>query len=135
MIFLNLPLLLQFFLLLLLLWLLSCTKSSKTVLLHLGHLGSSSNSMTYIRHLGHPTNTIGLDSGLLIDMSDDKHELGGDIEDDRVGDSILEVAPIVELGGDKFNFKSNFGMLLLPCLLLMVSSLVIWSSKLLFCLL
>ena len=81
--------------------------------------------MTYIRHLGHPTNTIGLDSGLLIDMSDDKHELGGDIEDDRVGDSILEVAPIVELGGDKFNFKSNFGMLLLPCLLLMVSSLVI----------
>lgn len=78
-------------------------KSSKTVLLHLGHLGSSSESMTYIKHLGQPTRTIEVASGLeeylgsceppvagggsLIMSSDDRHELGGEIEGERVGDS------------------------------------------------
>ena len=110
-------------------------KSSKTVLLHLGHLGSSSDSMTYIRHLGHPTNTIELNSGLLIDKSDDTHELRGETEADRLGDSIVGFAPLgLALGGDKFNFKSNFCMLLSPFLLLMISSLIMGSSKLLFCL-
>lgn len=97
----------------------SLRKSSKTVLLHLGHLGSSSDSMTYMRHLGHPTTTIEVASGLLEQRtaasswlsSDDTHELGGEVgetEADRFGDeSILRFA----LGGERFSFKSSLGLL------------------------
>ena len=96
----------------------SWRKSSKTVLLHLGHLGSSSESMTYIRHLGHPTRTMDVASGLLEYLtvlvstswfiSDDTHELGGDVGDtidDRLGDSTLGLS----LGGDRFSFNSSLG--------------------------
>eukprot|EP01018_Ginkgo_biloba_P016779 Gb_06950 [translate_table: standard] len=33
-------------------------KSSRTELLHFGHLGSARDNITYMRHLGHPTSTI-----------------------------------------------------------------------------
>ncbi|RDX70805.1 hypothetical protein CR513_49913, partial [Mucuna pruriens] len=115
--------------LLLLLW----RKSSKTVLLHLGHLGSSSESITYIRQRGQPTKTMEVASGLLEYprlllllsswlSSVETHELGGDVGDtvaDRVGDSSLRSTT---LGGDRFNFKSSFGPL--PFLPLMV-----WRRK------
>lgn len=94
---------------------LSCRKSSKTVLLHFGHLGSSSESITYMRHLGQPTSTIEVASGLLEYLrlsswfsSDDTQELGGDVGDtvaDWVGDSSLRST----LGGDRFSFNSSFG--------------------------
>ncbi|RWV80329.1 hypothetical protein GW17_00058424, partial [Ensete ventricosum] len=59
-------------------------KSSSTVLLHLGHLGSFSESMTYMRHRGHPASTMDVASGLpnFCSPSDDTHELGGDRDDD-----------------------------------------------------
>lgn len=95
--------------------LLSWRKSSKTVLLHLGHLGSSSESITYMRQRGHPTSTMDVASGLFEYRrvsswlsSDDTHELGGDVGDnvaDRLGDSAWRLA----LGGDRFSFKSSFG--------------------------
>ncbi|KAE8676491.1 hypothetical protein F3Y22_tig00111587pilonHSYRG00026 [Hibiscus syriacus] len=64
----------------------SWRKSSRTVLLHLGHFGSSSESITYIRHLGQPTRAMAddFDSGLpeyptvsvMFTSFDDTHELG-----------------------------------------------------------
>ncbi|KAG9135694.1 hypothetical protein Leryth_002421 [Lithospermum erythrorhizon] len=45
--------------------LLSLKTSSKTPLLHFGHLGSSSESITYMRQFGHPTSSIDVASGLL----------------------------------------------------------------------
>lgn len=87
------------------------------MLLHLGHFGSSSESITYIRHLGHPTRTMDVASGLLEYLtlastswfiSDDTHELGGDVGDtvaDRLGDSTLGLS----LGGDRFSFNSSLG--------------------------
>lgn len=103
----------------------SWRKSSKTVLLHFGHLGSSSESMTYIKHLGQPTSTMDVASGLFEYRrlsswlsSDDTHELGGDVGDtvaDRLGDSANGLA----LGGERFSFKSSFGPL--PFLRLMMS--------------
>lgn len=117
--------------------LLSWRKSSKTVLLHLGHLGSFSESITYIRQRGHPTKTMEVASGLLEYprwllllllllsswlSSVDTHELGGEVGDtvaDRVGDSSLRSTI---LGGDRFNFKSSFGPL--PFLPLMVLPLL-----------
>ncbi|KAE8697795.1 hypothetical protein F3Y22_tig00110610pilonHSYRG00411 [Hibiscus syriacus] len=87
----------------------SWRKSSKTVLLHLGHFGFSSESITYIKHLGHPTRTMDVVtvSGLLIvtmSTSQDTHELGGDVGDtvaDPLGDddSILRLS----LGGGSFS--------------------------------
>ncbi|KAJ6870825.1 hypothetical protein NC652_036477 [Populus alba x Populus x berolinensis] len=97
--------------------LLSWRKSSSHVLLHLGHLGSFSESITYMRHLGHPTSTIDVASGLLEYLrvsswfiSDDTHELGGDVGDtvaDRPGDSTLGFT----LGGDRLSLRSSFGRL------------------------
>jgi hypothetical protein len=96
---------------------LSWRKSSSHVLLHLGHLGSFSESITYMRHLGHPTSTIDVASGLLEYLrvsswliSDDTHELGGDVGDtvaDRPGDSTLGFT----LGGDRLSLRSSFGRL------------------------
>lgn len=91
----------------------SLRKSSKTVLLHLGHLGSSSDSITYIRHLGHPTRTMdvvvaSLQLPVSSSISDDTHELGGDVGDtvaDRLGDSTLGL----NLGGDRLSFNSSLG--------------------------
>lgn len=96
---------------------LSWMTSSKTVLLHLGHLGSSSDSITYMRHLGHPTSIIDVASGLVEYRrysscwfsSDETHELGGDVGDtvnDRLGDSTRRW---FIRGGDKFNLRSSFG--------------------------
>lgn len=83
------------------------------MLLHLGHLGSSSDSITYIRHLGHPTRTMDVVVASLLlpvstSISDDTHELGGDVGDsvaDRLGDSTLGLS----LGGDRFSFNSSLG--------------------------
>lgn len=86
------------------------------MLLHLGHLGSSSDSITYMRQRGHPTSTMEVASGLLEYRilvsswlsSEDTHELGGDVGDtvaDRLGVSTCGLP----LGGDKFSFKSSFG--------------------------
>lgn len=108
-------------------------KSSKTVLLHLGHFGSSSESITYIRHLGQPTSIMEVGSGLLECLrlsswlsSDDTQELGGDVGDtvaDRLGDSCLRLT----LGGDRFSFKSSFGpfpfLQLMVCLCFLQSTL------------
>lgn len=111
----------------------SWRKSSRTVLLHLGHFGSSSESITYIRHLGHPTRTMDVASGLLEYLtlastswfiSDDTHELGGDVGDtvaDRLGDSTLGLS----LGGDRFSFNSSLG----PFLRLIFISLRIINLK------
>lgn len=81
------------------------------MLLHLGHLGSSSDSMTYMRHLGQPTSTIDVASGLLKyfpSSSDDTHELGGD-----VGDTVAERLGVatcgLRRGGDRWSFKSSLG--------------------------
>lgn len=72
-------------------------KSRRTVLLHFGHLGSSSDNMTYIRHRGQPTSNIEVVSGLLgclpCSVSDETQELGGEVEvedevDDRFGEFI-----------------------------------------------
>ena len=71
-----------------------------------------------MRHLGHPTSIMDVASGLLEYLrvsswliSDDKHELGGDVGDttvaDRPGDSTLGFT----LGGERFSFRSSFGML------------------------
>lgn len=103
----------------------SWRKSSKTVLLHLGHLGSSSESITYMRHLGHPTRTMDVASGLfeyrrLLSSwlsSDDTQELGGDVGD-SVADRLGESANGFALGGERFSFKSSFGPL--PFLRLMM---------------
>lgn len=86
------------------------------MLLHLGHLGSSSDNITYIRQRGQPTSIIDVASGLFeyltaaaISSSDDTHEVGGDVGDtvaDRLGDS----TPLFALGGDKFSFRSSFGV-------------------------
>lgn len=104
----------------------SWRKSSKTELLHLGHLGSFSDSITYMRHLGQPTSTIEVASGLLgyrsaaassWFSSNDTQELGGDVGDtvaDRLGDDMNGCAR----GGDKFNFNSSFGTL--PLLLRLI---------------
>ena len=119
------------------LWLLlSWRKSSKTVLLHLGHFGSSSESITYMRQRGQPTRTIEVASGLLEYLrllllsswfsSEDRQELGGDVGDavaDRVGDSSLRSA----LGGERFSFRSSFGPL--PFLRLMVLVPLFCSAK------
>lgn len=114
-----------------LLLLFSWRKSSKTVLLHLGHLGSSSESMTYIRQRGQPTKTMEVVSGLLEYLwrllvvssswfsSVDTHELGGDVGEtvaDLVGDDDDDSTTLG--GGDRFSFKSSFGPL--PFLLLIV---------------
>lgn len=106
----------------------SWRKSSKTELLHFGHLGSFSDSITYIRQRGHPTSTIEVASGLLEYLSavpsswfssNDTQELGGDVGDtvaDRLGDDISEC----DRGGDRFSFNSSFGTL--PLLLLLIVS-------------
>ena len=70
-----------------------------------------------MRHLGHPTSTIDVASGLLEYLrvsswfiSDDTHELGGDVGDtvaDRPGDSTLGFT----LGGDRLSLRSSFGRL------------------------
>ncbi|KAJ7971628.1 hypothetical protein O6P43_009633 [Quillaja saponaria] len=96
--------------------LLSWRKSSKTVLLHLGHLGSSSESITYMRQRGQPTNTMEVASGLLEYLilsswfsSDDTQELCGEVGDTvaaLLGDSTLGLA----LGGDRLSFRSSFGV-------------------------
>lgn len=70
-------------------------KSSRTVLWHLGHRGSSRDSITYIMHRGHPARIIGAPppppaSGL---PSDDTHELGGDAVDDDEEESLLGETP------------------------------------------
>ncbi|KAG8374057.1 hypothetical protein BUALT_Bualt11G0091300 [Buddleja alternifolia] len=82
--------------------------SSKTVLLHLGHLGSSCGSITYMRHLGQPTSTMDVASGLAErDSSDDTHELCGDVGStvrERLGDSS---GGWLALDGVKFNFRSS----------------------------
>lgn len=91
-------------------------KSSKTELLHLGHLGSDSDNITYIKHLGHPTTTIDVDSGLLEYFklsSDETHDLGGDIS----GDTVAACCP--RLGGDKFSFSSSC-CLSIVCLVLLL---------------
>ncbi|KAJ7976186.1 hypothetical protein O6P43_006003, partial [Quillaja saponaria] len=92
---------------------LSWRKSSKTVLLHLGHLGSSSESITYIRQRGQPTSTMEVASGLLEFFmlsswfsSEDTQELVGDTVADRFGDS----TPGLALVGERFSFKSSFGV-------------------------
>lgn len=88
------------------------------MLLHLGHLGSSSDSITNMRHLGHPTSTMDVASGLLEYLpssSDDTHELGG-VVGDTVADRLGVAACGLRLGGDKLSFKSSFGpFLLLIC--------------------
>ena len=107
----------------------SWRKSSKTELLHFGHLGSFSDSITYIRHRGQPTSTIDVASGLLEYRraaplsswfsSNDTQELGGDVGDnvaDRLGDNPKGCCR----GGDRFNFNSSFGTL--PLLLLLIFS-------------
>lgn len=70
-----------------------------------------------MRHLGHPTSTMDVASGLLEYLrasswllSDDTHELGGDVGDtvaDRPGDSTLGFT----LGGERFSFRSSLGRL------------------------
>lgn len=91
------------------------------MLLHLGHLGSSSASITYMRHLGHPTSIMDVASGLEAYrgdssrfLSDDTQELGGDVGDtvnDRLGDSTRGLLGI--LGGERFNLRSSLGPFLL----------------------
>lgn len=78
---------------------------SKTVVLHLGHLGSSSDRMMYIRHRGQPTRTMDVASGLVQFSSDDTHELG-DTVSDRGWDSTLRFSN--GLGGDELKLRSNF---------------------------
>ncbi|KAG6466965.1 hypothetical protein ZIOFF_075232 [Zingiber officinale] len=95
--------------------LLSCWKSSRSVLWHLGHLGSISDSITYMRHRGHPASTIDVASGLLdfCSSSDDTHELGGEIggddeeESSSSSTSILVDGPPLALicFGDMFSFR------------------------------
>ncbi|KAK1300568.1 hypothetical protein QJS10_CPB13g01525 [Acorus calamus] len=61
------------------------------------YVRSSSGCMTYMRHLGHPARTIDVASGLfepLCSVSDDTHELGGEVlgddeDDDLFGDSFM----------------------------------------------
>lgn len=94
------------------------------MLLHFGHLGSSSDNMTYIRHRGQPTRTIEVVSGLLgflpCSISDETQELGGEVEvedevDDRCGEFITT---------DRFlcdRFCLTFNVLLLPLFRLIAS--------------
>lgn len=101
------------------------------MLLHLGHLGSSSESMTYMRQRGHPTSTMEVASSGLVEWlllllfpsswfsSVETQEVVGDVGDtvaDRFGDdsNLLWLT----LGGDRFSFSSSFGPL--PFLRLMV---------------
>ncbi|GAA0155018.1 hypothetical protein LIER_12845 [Lithospermum erythrorhizon] len=99
----------------------SWKKSNKTVLLHLGHLGSSFDNMTYMKQRGHPASIIEVVSGLLGHCTKmlsssglgslDTHELAGDNsmeENDVLGDDEFAL-----LGGDKFNFSSSFGLSML----------------------
>lgn len=109
---------------------------SKTVLLHLGHLGlASSDSITYIRHRGHPTRTIDVtvdDSWLLLlypelfalvcwssDRQDGRRELSQNGAD-ACGDPST-VPRRLDLGGDRLRVSSSFGLLAL--LLLFIISL------------
>lgn len=106
------------------------------MLLHLGHLGSSSDNITYIRHLGHPTRTMEVVSELLTYLScsdsDETQELGGeDDEEDDVEDRLGEFIVIVVVGFlrwflDKSSFKSNLGFF--PLFLLIVSLSVFFLS-------
>lgn len=90
--------------------------------MHLGHLGSSSESITYMRHLGQPARTMDVASGLL--EHDDTQELGGEVDDvDPFGEfspslTALEVLPL-RGGGDKFSFRSSFGLFPLFLLILL----------------
>lgn len=92
-------------------------KSSNTVLLHLGHLGSTSDNITYKRHRGHPTRSIALVSSASEDtqeLSSDCTDTGDNVEDsvdDSSEEDIIEVA--AALGGDKFSLSSNLGLLAL----------------------
>lgn len=104
-------------------------KSRRTVLLHLGHLGSASASMTYIRQRGHPASIIDDDeaSGLLLEhtsvfTSDDRHELVGDV----AGDSARRLFPLC---GVKFSFNSSsdpfpFRLLIFDLLIYLITNLL-----------
>ncbi|GER29033.1 alpha-trehalose-phosphate synthase [Striga asiatica] len=84
--------------------------SSKTVLLHLGHLWSSSESITYIRQRGQPTSIMEVASSGLAGYSrdslgsDDKHDVGGESVGDRLGGSSRGR---LRLGGDRFSFRKK----------------------------
>ncbi|RWW46645.1 hypothetical protein BHE74_00047410 [Ensete ventricosum] len=97
-------------------------KSTSTVLLHLGHLGSFSESMTYMRQRGHPASTIDdVASGLsacFCSSSDDTHELGGDTDGDEDESSSSSDTTTALVDGpplaltcfpDRFSFSSTFG--------------------------
>lgn len=98
----------------------SWRKSRRTVLLHFGHFGSSSESITYMRQRGHPTRTIEVVSGLveyLTDgsswfISDETHELGGEVGEvvaERLGDRTILLW--LDVGGERFSFSSSLGLL------------------------
>ena len=98
----------------------SWLKSRRTVLLHLGHLGSSCESITYMRQRGHPTRTIevvsGLDEYLTDDsswfISEETHELGGEVGEvvaERLGDRTILLR--LDVGGERFSLRSTFGLL------------------------
>ncbi|WOK96457.1 hypothetical protein Cni_G05164 [Canna indica] len=113
-------------------------KSSRTVLLHFGHLGSFSDSITYMRHRGHPASTIDVASGLFdfCSPSDDTHELGGDIdgEDDESSSSssttaLVDGPPLALICfADRFSFRSGFGFF--PWLRLISSPLLYNNNSL-----
>lgn len=86
------------------------------MLLHLGHLGLTSDSITYMRHRGHParTNNVEVDSELLeypklfvfvASLSpQDRHGLEWDRGDSTTAPRLLD------LGGERLRLNSRFGL-------------------------
>ena len=90
----------------------SWKKSSRTVLLHLGHFGSSWESITYIRQRGQPTRTIEIGFSISSWLgSEETHEFGEAVFD-LLGDRTILICSPWEGGGERFSFNSSLGPLL-----------------------
>jgi len=92
-------------------------KSSNIVLLHWGHLGSTSGTITYIRHRVQPTRSmVFVSSAASPDTHDPSDEWIHSVDKDS--DDSEEVAA---LGGDNFSPTATSNVGLLDLLLMMVN--------------
>lgn len=102
-----------------------------SLVLHLGHFGSTSESITYIRHRRHPTSSIGWGPPItppliiLSSASDDTHEppsiISDDISDPEFHVQTPSSGEFGLIGGDKFSSTSSFGLAVVPLPLILVS--------------
>lgn len=95
-------------------------KASKTVLLHLGHLGLAPDSITYMRHRGHPTRTIDFTVGSCMMRLLGCPKLFAFAL--VAGDSSTVPRPPDGLGGERLRVSSSFGVPLAPPPLSIVST-------------